>query len=74
MKKFANLKDDSQNSMVLDHLVSGKKLTPLEAIRRFGCLRLGARVYELKRRGHRIKAEIVTRNNRRVAEYRLGAR
>ena len=75
MKKFANLKDDSQNSLVLGHLAKGRTLTPLQALAKFGAMRLGARVYELKRRGHKIKSEIVTlANGKKVAEYRMGSR
>lgn len=70
MKKFANLKDDSQNSLILAHLMRGRSLTQLSALRLFGCLRLGARCYELKRRGHRIKSEMVSlTDGKRVARY-----
>ena len=65
------LQADSQATRILGHLASGKAITPLQALSRFGCLRLGARVYELKRRGHRIATDIVSKGGKRVAEYRL---
>jgi hypothetical protein len=67
-----DLKGDSQNAMVLAHLARGKTLTQLDALRKFGSMRLGARIYELKRRGHRIKAQMVTLSNGKiVAEYSM---
>lgn len=61
----------SQSDRILDYLATGKPLTPLMALRRFGCFRLGARIYDLKRDGHRITSELVKRGGARVAEYRL---
>jgi hypothetical protein len=39
----------SQNMAILSHLKSGKTVTSLEALNLFGCLRLGARISELKK-------------------------
>lgn len=61
----------SQNKMVLDHLQSGRSLSPLEALERYGIFRLGARCYDLKKQGHRIVTEMVTKNQKRFASYRL---
>ena len=44
----------SQNEMILDYLQKEGSITQAEAINRFGCYRLGARVWELKQRGHKI--------------------
>ena len=44
----------SQKAHILEHLRSGRELTPLSALHLFGCLRLGARVMELRREGWRI--------------------
>lgn len=44
----------SQNEMILDYLRKEGSITQAEAINRFGCYRLGARVWELKQRGHKI--------------------
>lgn len=64
----------SQNDRIIDYLATGKPLTPLMALRRFGCMRLGARIYELKREGHRIESTRVRRGGAVVAEYRLSRR
>lgn len=61
----------SQESRILRHLQSGKTLTPLEAWRRFGAYRLGARIYKLRRRGYKIKREIVVRGKAHFARYSL---
>ena len=66
----------SQNERVLKHLEVAGSITPLEAIQYMGCLRLGARIYDLKKMGHNIKTQLVTVTNRRgelctVAKYHL---
>lgn len=61
----------TQSDRIIDYLATGKPLTPMVALRRFGTLRLGARIYELKEQGHRIAARLVKRGGARVAEYRL---
>jgi hypothetical protein len=57
--------------MILDYLRSGKSISPLEALEKFGCFRLGGRVYDLKKLGHNITTEIVERNGKRFASYSL---
>ena len=62
----------TQNAQILAHLKTGKRITPLDALREFGCFRLGARVFELKAEGHNILKEMIeTDSGKRVAEYRL---
>lgn len=61
----------SQNARIIDYLATGRPLTPLVALQRFSCFRLGARVHELKRQGHPITSRLVKRGEARVAEYRL---
>lgn len=62
----------SQESAILSHLQSGKPLTPIDALNLFGCFRLGARVYSLKKQGHAIITEDYTLpNGKRVARYWL---
>ena len=61
----------SQSDRILDYLARGKPVTPLVALKRFGCFRLGARIWDLKRAGHRIETRRVNRGGATVAEYRL---
>jgi hypothetical protein len=65
----------TQNQAVLNALRHGS-LTSLEALRDFGCMRLGARIWELRQEGHQIESELVevpTRDGEtaRVARYTL---
>ena len=66
----------SQTETILKHLRTRGSITPLEALTEYGCMRLGARVYDLKRMGHRITAErmdYVTEHGVRkhYAKYRM---
>ena len=65
------MKTRAQSARILDYLATGKPLTPITALRRFGTFRLGARVYDLKRQGHKIDTRLVTRGDSRVASYTL---
>ena len=50
---------ESQNEKIKNHLLSGKSLTPLDALYKFGTFRLSGRIYDLRKSGMRIKAETV---------------
>lgn len=61
----------SQNQEILAWLRKGNKIDPLLALEKFGCFRLGGRIYELKQAGNRIVTEMVTKNGKRYASYSL---
>lgn len=61
----------AQQEKILAHLESGKPITPIDALREYGCFRLGARIWDLRRSGHNIITNIVTKNGKHFAEYRL---
>jgi len=70
----------TQNEMILDHLVKFGTITPMEAIEQYGCLRLAARISELKEelkgKGLSIRTDMIQRKNRfdktvSFAEYTL---
>jgi hypothetical protein len=62
----------AQTSQILAHLKSGHTVTALDSVQRFRCLRLAARVKELREAGHRIETEMVRIGERkRIARYRL---
>lgn len=75
LNENANEKEsESQNLMILKALLNGERLTHLDAEKRFNCLRLGARIYDLKQQGHKIERRmIVVPSGKCVAEYRLVA-
>lgn len=65
----------TQNERILEHMKIAP-ITPLEALKYMGCMRLGARIWELKRAGYKIKSEVKeVFNNRgekkRVAQYSM---
>jgi hypothetical protein len=63
---------DSQEAKILAHLKRGKVLTPMSAYHLFDCLRLSARVYNLRRRGYRIQSAICrTPSGKRVSVFSL---
>lgn len=59
----------SQNEKIKKYLLNGKKLTPLQALRMFGCFRLSGRIYDLKKEGLKIKTDLVKRNKKVFAQY-----
>lgn len=61
----------SQEERILEALENGEKLTPMDALRRWGCFRLGARIFGLKSRGHNIETKMIGNGRKRYAEYRL---
>lgn len=64
----------SQNERIREYLENGNKLTALEALELFGCMRLPSRIHDLKMRGLNIIREMITTaSGKRVAQYSLGA-
>ena len=61
----------TQNDEVLRYLKFGRRLTPMAALRLFGCFRLAARIYDLRMRGNDIKHRTREVNGKRFAEYYL---
>ena len=45
---------ESQLSQIRRHLVERGSITPLDALHLYGCMRLGARIHELRKAGMRI--------------------
>lgn len=63
---------ETQAAAILEHLKTGARITPIEALERFGSFRLGARIYDLRQAGHAIATDMIeTPTGKRVAEYRL---
>lgn len=62
---------DAQNVMVLEHLRSAP-ITPIEALARYGCFRLAARVYDLRKAGHQIiTTRVINEQGNSYAQYHL---
>ena len=64
---------ESQNDAILAHLERGESITPLEALEKYQCFRLAARIYDLRLKGHVIRQETAyTKEGKRFAMYRYG--
>lgn len=61
----------SQCQQILSHLKTGNTLTPIEALERFGCFRLGARICDLRSEGHDIRTRTISNGKKSFAEYYL---
>ncbi len=62
----------SQKDQILQFLKTKRQLTPLEALKRFGTLRLSGRILELRQDGHRIETTMIeVGHDKRVASYIL---
>lgn len=62
----------SQNMQILKALQAGDRITPIDALNRFGCFSLARRILDLKRMGHNIQCRIVKgANGKRWGEYHL---
>ena len=69
---------ESQCNKVLHFIETEGSITPLDALREFGCMRLASRVSDLKRKGYPITREMESAKNRygetvRYARYRMEA-
>lgn len=63
----------TQTEQILEYLQKGNSITPLEALNLFGCLRLGARIWDIKNKlGIPVNSKMVKLGNgKSVAEYSL---
>ena len=62
----------SQGQMILKDLKQGKTITPLDALPKYGCFRLAARIYDLRSEGHDIQSEMVhDESGKQYAKYFL---
>lgn len=50
----------TQTELILEYMREYGSITPIEALTECGCLRLSARIYDLKRCGHSITSERIT--------------
>lgn len=62
----------SQTERILQYMLEGHSITPLEALCTFGSLRLGARIAEIKAKGYLVYSEFVTgENGKKFKKYYL---
>ena len=61
----------SQTEEILQWLQSGNSITPLLALEKFGCFRLGGRIFDLREQGHLIATTMIEKNGKHFASYSL---
>ena len=62
----------TQTKLILKHLREGRSLNAIEALADYGCLRLAARINDLRNEGWPISTYTIKRGQRNdIAEYRL---
>jgi len=60
----------SQADRILEYMLAGNSITPLEALNLFGSNRLAARIADIKARGYIVYSEFVTTNTqKKVKRY-----
>jgi len=62
---------DSQTALIKGWLLNGRSITQLDALNMFGCFRLAARIANIREEGFNIVTDMITVNDKRVANYRL---
>lgn len=66
----------TQCEKILDYMRVNGSITPLDALREFGCMRLASRITDLKARGYDITSKMESNKNRygdtvRYARYEV---
>lgn len=54
----------TQTELIKKHLLKKRSITSWEAIERYGCTRLSAKIYNLRNEGMKIKTSFETKKNR----------
>ena len=60
-----------QTEKILQWLKLGHSITPIDALKMFGCFRLSGRIHELKSKGYDIKTNMIEMQDKKFAEYSL---
>lgn len=56
--------DMTQQEMILYHIENYGSISPLEAMKFYGIMRLASRIHDLKKQGYEFKRETITAKNR----------
>ena len=61
----------SQTNQILKFLKAGRTITPIIALNLFGCMRLAARILEIRDMGYNVLTTTIAANGKRFAGYKL---
>ena len=71
-KDVFDLRKVPQEANILAHMLVRGPITPLEALNYYGCMRLGARIYDLEHKYPiRIKHEMIGNGKKTYMQYSL---
>lgn len=62
----------SQTETIRKHLLKHNSITPLEALRKFRCMRLAARIRDLRSDGFSVQTCRISRGDKHYAKYVMG--
>lgn len=60
---------DTQAGRILAYMMYGERINPREALSLFGCMRLAARILDLRRAGHRIEDRTIRAGRKSFKVY-----
>ena len=69
MKRIKPMDITSQNAAIKSALLKGEIITPIDALNRFGCLRLSARIWDLRNEQGLPIEMILSEGKKRFAKY-----
>jgi len=61
----------TQKQQIEAYLTKGKSITPMDALTKFGCFRLAARIADLRNDGLNIATKIITKKGKNYASYSI---
>ena len=73
IERRINPRQESQKSKILKHLQEGMSITPIEALRDYGCFRLAAIIHVLREDNYNIITNMVKEGDKTYAKYSLSA-
>ncbi len=59
----------SQTKQILDYMLAGNNISPIQALNMFGSFRLGARCYDIKKLGYPLESKMVVKGKKKWKEY-----
>ena len=65
------MRRQSQKDAILEYLSNGHTITPIEALKYFGCFRLADVIFRLKKDGYDIETAMIKDGDKWYARYRL---
>ena len=61
----------TQETKILNFMLKGNSITPIDALRKFDCFRLAARISDLKKDNYPIIMKLVTKGKKTFASYSI---